>query len=250
MIMKNKWIIVTGASSGIGEATARLLLQEGYKTVLTARDDEKIRSKFSSFDEDSYHIEPCDLSQIEKIKDYAKAVNEKVGRIHGLIHCAGINRVLPINVVKIDTVRSMFETNTFSAFELIKHFSKKKMYFEEGCSFVLISSLAAHEGSMGNAIYAATKGALEGFLAPGAAELVRKKIRLNIVVPGFVKTPMTESFLNKTTEEQENNLKMQYPLGFGEPSQIANMIEYLISDKSKWITGRKFFIDGGHMIRF
>ncbi len=248
--MKNRWILVTGTSSGIGAATGKLLLENGYNVILTSRNSELIKEKFKSFDKDTYHIEPCDFSKIDRIKDYARAVNEKVGKIAGFVHCAGINKIIPIALAKGKNVHSLFEINTFAPIELIKNFSKKKMYLEQGCSFVLISSLAAHEGSIGNSIYAATKGALEGFLAPGAAELAKKNIRLNIVVPGFVKTSMTDTFLKRATKEQMENLEKQYPLGFGEPEQIANMIEFLVSEKSKWVTGQKYHIDGGHMIRF
>lgn len=250
MIMKNKWIIVTGASSGIGTATAKLLLNNGYNVVLSSRNSESIKEKFKSFDTDTYHIEVCDFSEISKIKDYTNAVNKKVGKIAGFVHCAGINMIIPISMAKEKNVRTLFEINTYAPIELIKNLSKKKMYLDNGCSFVLISSLAAHEGSIGNSIYAATKGALEGFLLPGSAELAKKNIRLNIVVPGLVKTSMTDSFFKKATKEQIENLEKQYPFGFGEPKQIANMIEFLISEKSKWVTGQKFYIDGGHMVRF
>ena len=156
---------------------------------------------------------------------------------------------MPISMHKPDSVKKIFALNTFAPIELIRCFSKKKMIAEQGASFVLISSLAAHEGAQGKSLYAATKGALEGFLPSAALELAQRKIRLNAIVPGIIETAMSKEFLDKMTEEQRSVINDSYPLGLGAPEDAASLIFWLLSPESKWATGQAYMIDGGHMVR-
>jgi len=245
----NKKIIVTGASSGIGKKTAQMLMDERYKVILTARNKENLIETIKDYPSESYEIIPWDLSDVDSLTQYAKEVNEKAGSISGLVHCAGIQITVPLYLINKKRLIDIFNINTFAAINLVGLFSKRKYYIEGETSFVLLSSIAAHEGEVGNSIYAASKGALEGFLTSAAAELVSKGIRLNIIVPGMIETNMNEEFFKYLTEEQKERFKQNYPLGYGQSEDIANMIIYLISKKSKWITGQKFIIDGGHLSR-
>jgi len=245
----NKWILVTGASSGIGKATAIRLLKDGYSLVLTSRREEEIKRIFSAFDESLYRIIPWDLSDLDKIEDYVHLVNQTVGPIRGFIHCAGIQITVPIGMVKSNKILDIFKINTFAPIMLTSLFSKNGFYDPNGSSFVLISSIRAHEGGVGLSLYAATKGAIEGFLPAASAELASKKIRINVVIPGMVKTEMVEDFFEKISKEQVDQIKSTYPLGIGNPEDVSNLIAFLISDESKWIDGQKFIIDGGHLSR-
>ncbi len=245
----NKKIIVTGASSGIGKRTAQMLMDEGYKVILTARNKENLMETIKDYPIELYEIIPWDLSDIDSLPQYAKEVNEKAGPISGLVHCAGIQITVPLHLINKKRLIDIFNINTFAAINLVGLFSKRKYYVENKASFILISSIAAHEGANGKSIYAASKGALEGFLYSAAAELMDKGIRMNIIVPGMIKTNMNEEFFKNLNKEQKENIKNNYPLGFGESEDIANMIMYLLSKKSKWITGQKFIIDGGHLSR-
>jgi NAD(P)-dependent dehydrogenase (short-subunit alcohol dehydrogenase family) len=119
----------------------------------------------------------------------------------------------------------------------------------DGASFVLISSLAAHEGVMGNSVYAASKAAIEGFVKSVAAELADRGIRINCLAPGVTETPMVAEYLKLLTEEQRKAHVSDYPLGIGQPSDIAYFAEYLISEKARWLTGQTFILDGGHLAR-
>lgn len=244
---KMKWVVVTGASSGIGKHTALKLLDNGYSVVATSRDSEKLHECF----ENSWNcaLIPWDLSDLDEINHYAKAVKATVGEIGGLVHCAGIQKTIPIHMTKTKTILEVFNINTFAAMLLISEFSKKN-YFSVGiASYVLISSLAAHEGAYGKSIYAASKGALEGFVKPAAAELMEKGIRINAIAPGVVKTAMVEKYFAQLTGEQKQATYTDYPMGLGETSDIANLAEYLLSEKAKWITGQTFIIDGGHLVK-
>ena len=244
----NRWIVVTGASSGIGRCTARTIIESGSKVVLTSRTAVMLEESIKGFSEENYAIIPWDLSDLDSLQDYTKKVKETVGPISGFVHCAGIQKTMPLSLVKKQTIFDVFNLNTFSGMLLVSMFSKNG-YFAESASFVLISSLAAREGAMGKSIYAASKGAIEGFIPATASELALKGIRLNAVIPGVVKTEMVDDFFKNLSDEQKKAFEDSYPLGLGDPVDVANLIEYLLSDKAKWITGECYKIDGGHMIR-
>lgn len=244
----NRWIVVTGASSGIGRCTARTIIERGSKVVLTSRTAVTLEETVRGYSEEKYAIIPWDLSDLDSLQDYSKKVKETVGPISGFVHCAGIQKTMPLSLMKKQTIFDVFNLNTFSAMLLVSIFSKNG-YFMENASFVLISSLATHEGAMGKSIYAASKGAIEGFIPATASELASKGIRLNAVIPGIVKTEMVDDFFKNLSDEQKKAFEDSYPFGLGDPVDVANFIEYLLSDKAKWITGECYKVDGGHMIR-
>ena len=244
---KNKRFLITGASSGIGNATAKHLLSCGYNVVATARNSEKLISDFG--DRKNCIVIPWDFSDIDSIKGYVKTVNEKAGTINGLVHFSGIQKTMPVHMLKPAIVRDIFEINTFTAMLLVAGFSKKGMFDPGSASFVLISSIAAHDGAYGHSVYAASKGALEGFLHSVTPELAEKGIRINALAPGNVNTPMMDSFTSHLPEDQIDEIKSDYPLGWGEPEDIAELVEFLLNEKSRWITGKVHFIDGGFLER-
>ena len=244
---KEKKILIAGASKGIGFATAKMLLDKGYKVIAAARNADAMMEKFNGCD--SVDIYACDFSDIDAIQEFSEKVNQKSGPISGLAYTAGAQLTVPISMNKPDKVKELFTLNTFAPIELIRCFSKKKMISENGASFVLISSLSAHEGSVGQSLYGATKGALEGFLAPASAELVSRGIRLNIVAPGMIKTDMAENFLKNLSSDRREQFELTYPLGLGKPEDAASLIVWLLSDESRWATGQSYVIDGGHMVR-
>ena len=244
----SKKILIAGASKGIGFATAEMLLAGGCKVIAAARNVEAMTEKYKQYG-NNVEIYDCDFSDTEAIAAFAEKVNKESGPISGMVYTAGAQLTMPISMNKPDKVRELFTLNTFAPIELIRCFSKKKMISENGASFVLISSLSAHEGATGKSLYAATKGALEGFLNTAALELVQRNIRLNAIVPGIIETDMSKEFLDRMTEEQRISIDKAYPLGLGKPEDAASLIVWLLSDESRWATGQSYVIDGGHMIR-
>jgi NAD(P)-dependent dehydrogenase (short-subunit alcohol dehydrogenase family) len=245
----NRWILVAGASRGIGLATTRLLLQEDCFVVASARNTEPLKEAFGDWSGNRLKILPFDFTQIEKLHEYVSDVTQLTGGISGLLYAAGTQKTLPLTQSKFSLAEEIFRVNTFAAFELIRLFAKKGAYSADGASFVLLSSLAAHEGAMGKALYGASKGALEGFIPAAAAELAPRKIRLNALTLGVVRTDMSREFLDKMSAEQQKSLEDGYPLGLGEPEDAAGFITYLLSERARWITGQTFVLDGGHSVR-
>ncbi len=239
-------ILVTGASGGIGEAVTRKLITHGYNVIALSRSMEKLQNKFKS--ESKCELVDYDLTDLKGIPSLIKTIAKKHGGLRGLIHAAGHDKLAPLYLVRQADIESLLAIHITSAILLCSQLAKKGNA-SNGCSIVLISSLSAHEGAVGHAAYAAAKGAIEGFLPSAAAELADKKIRLNVVIPGVVKTEMSAGFINRLSEEQKSELEKSYPFGLGEPDDIANAIRFLISDESKWISGQKFILDGGHLNR-
>lgn len=247
--MSEGWVLVAGASRGIGLATARLLLRDGYSVVASSRDADALRSAFEGLPSNRLKLMPFDFTCTEQIQDYVSEVAACTGGISGMLYAAGMQKTLPLTQSKPSIAEEVFRLNTFAAFELVRLFAKKGACAAEGASFVLISSLAAHEGALGKALYGASKGALEGFIPPAAAELAPRKIRLNAVSLGVVRTDMSMEFIGKMDEDRKKALESAYPLGLGEPEDAAEFIVYLLSGKARWITGQSFVLDGGHSVR-
>ena len=243
-----RWALVAGASRGIGFAATRLLLEDGYSVIVSARDADVLEERYGRLPEERAIILPVDFAFTESLPDYVDRVVSATGGISAMLYAAGMQLTLPLGQSKPGMAEKIFRINAFAAFELIRLFSKKGAYNAGGASFVLLSSLAAHEGAMGKALYGASKGALEGFIPPAAAELVQRGIRLNALALGVVKTAMSAEFLDKMSLETREALNLSYPLGLGEPEDAANFIAFLLSTKSKWITGQIFVADGGHSV--
>jgi len=238
-----KKILVTGDSSGIGKKLTELLLSKDYYVIGVSRKD----SNQIIIHKNYTHIKQ-DLNDIEEFIPKLESLIEELGPLNGFVHCAGFDKLSPLFMNKLSVLKELFNIHVFSPLQIITSLSKKNK-LESGSSIVLISSLAAHEGASGHTMYAAAKGALEGFIPSAASELAKNNIRINAVAPGIVETNMSQNFLGKLSLEQVNELEKSYPLGFGKPEYISDLIYFLLSEKSKWITGQKVIIDGGHLSR-
>ena len=235
MIFKN--ILITGVSGGLGKSLALFLLKNNYKVIGISRKDPEIENE-------NFRFYSLDLNEIENIKGVLKEIVDIEGKINGFVHCAGIHQVQPISLFKANDFEKLIKIHVTVPFEILKYLSKNK--YSDRASIVLISSLAAHEGAPGLSFYAAAKGALEGFLNSATAELMNKH-RINIVAPGVIESGMGENYKEKLDESQRDNLARFYPMGLGTNEDLNNLIEFLLSSKSKWLTGQKILLDGGHL---
>ena len=235
-----KTILLTGASSGIGAATAKECARQGAIVVITGRNQERLNAVLQQLEGSGHIAISCDMCNPADVESLCG----QLPALDGMAFCAGITRTIPVKRIKKEDINDIFSTNLTSPIEIVNSLVKQKKV-NRGGSIVFISSISSSYADMGNSVYAATKGGIISFSRVLALELASKGIRANCVRPGFVAgTGMTEG-LSRLSEEQIDLERQKYPLGFGETSDIANGIIYLLSDASKWVTGTTLTIDGG-----
>lgn len=239
--LEGKTILVTGASSGIGKATALECSRMGAKLVITGRNVERLNEVYSSLDGGGHMQVVADLSNYEDIQMLAK----KVPVLNGCVNNAGFSIMSVIPFIKKDDLEQIMNVN-LQAPIMLTHLLVKYKKIAIGASIVFTSSISAKgRTSVGNSMYSATKGGLSSFMKNAALELAAKRIRCNAVLPGMVETPLKEEGSIITEEQWEINRQL-YPLKrFGKPEDIAYGIIYLLSDASAWVTGTELVIDGG-----
>jgi NAD(P)-dependent dehydrogenase (short-subunit alcohol dehydrogenase family) len=247
MDSNEKWIVITGASGGIGYAAAARMLKSGYNIVASGRNSSALEDKFSKYGERAV-VAPFDLNELDSIEDFAAGIVEKVGALHGLFVASGLNYVMPLSMMKPSALQDVFRINTFAPMLLVKAFIRKKRMCE-GASIVLMSSIAASEGSPAQSVYSASKAAIEGFAHTSAIELGDRGIRINCIAPAAVDTDMLRVLHDSLNEEQLKREESYYRFGFGKPEYVAGIVEYLFSEDGKWVSGQTFKLDGGRVNR-
>jgi NAD(P)-dependent dehydrogenase (short-subunit alcohol dehydrogenase family) len=186
------------------------------------------------------------LKQSSEIKDRVIDATRQLGKLNGVVHCAGIPYISPLKSISESITRDVFLLNTYSAIELAKVFINRNVCSGQNDSIVLISSIYGCVGSAANVGYALSKSALHGITKSLAIELAARNIRVNCIAPGFVKSDMLTNVSSKiSTPEYNEKIAQLHPLGLGSPGDVANMIAFLISDMSTWITGSILNVDGG-----
>lgn len=246
--LKEKTIIVTGASSGIGRQCAIDCSKMGAKVILIARNQERLEETLASLDNNDHQVYSYDLTQIDGIKELVNTIVSSNGKIDGLIHAAGIEITKPIKLLESSDYEMIYRTNNLSGFELMRQLSSIKN-MNKGGSIIFISSITAIIGRSGVAAYAASKGAMISATKSFALELAKRQIRVNCISPGTILTPMMQNYLNGLDDASRQKRIDGFPLGLGETTDISNACIYLLSDASRWITGQNIIIDGGYTIK-
>ena len=238
--LAGKTLLVTGASSGIGQRTAIECSKMGATLILCGRNEERLRSTLEQLEGDGHISCSADLT----IQEELESILLKVTELDGVVLCAGRPMTSPFQFNTRDKYNAVFDINFFAPVELLRLLIKKKK-LKKGCSVVFVSSIGGVYGySMGNSIYGATKAAINSTMKFCAKELAPKKIRVNSINPGMVNTPLIKG--GSISEEQYQADMERYPLKrYGEPEDIAYGIIYLLSDASSWVTGHSLVIDGG-----
>lgn len=241
--LENKRILVTGASSGIGKVAAIEISKMGAEVIISGRDEVRLIDTYSQLSESGSQYYVADLTNSYDLEKLILSI----GKIDGVVLCAGIGRTLPIKFCTRDKYNEVFEINFFSQIELLRLLLKKNALIK-GASVVFVSSIAGIDTyELGNAIYGASKAAINASMKYIARELAPKGIRVNSVNPGVIDTP----FIHKgpISEEQIQLYAEKYPLGrLGKPEDVAYGIIYLLSDASSWVTGHPLSISGGRVL--
>lgn len=238
--LTGKTILITGASSGIGKATAILCSEMGARLIICGRDKERLENVFATLLPNEHQMFLGDLTSPKTTEQLMNTIPT----IDGVVMSAGKGTTLPLQFATREKLDDVFNTNFFASVELLRQLAKKKK-LNNGASIVVILSIGGTRRFLaGNAVYGASKAALESIVRYAAIELASKQIRVNGICPGMVRTP----FIGKgaLTEEQYQKDMQTYPLKrYGEPEDIANGAVYLLSDASSWVTGHSLVIDGG-----
>jgi NAD(P)-dependent dehydrogenase (short-subunit alcohol dehydrogenase family) len=238
--LEGKTVLVTGASSGIGQGTAIQCSKMGAKVIVTARNEERLKETLSQLEGEGHQMI---LAELTNQLDVERLVGE-IPAVQGLVLCVGKGMTSPFPFSTRDKYDEIFDVNFFAPVELLRLLVKKKK-LEKESSVVIVSSVGGNMSfNIGNGIYGASKAALNSTMKFCAKELATKKIRVNSVNPGMVNTKLIQG---GTISEAQHKLDMEkYPLKrYGEPEEIAYGIIYLLSDASSWVTGHSLVIDGG-----
>jgi len=235
--------LITGASSGIGRAICIRVAAQGGIVVASGRDMVRLESTVQSLAGVGHRVHAADLVE-EKALD---ALVEGMPGLHGVVHCAGVGKVLPFKFISAKELQAIQRVNYEAPILLTQRLLKRKILLNGG-AIVFIASISGLFGAKGYGLYSGSKGGLIAMARSLALELAPQKIRVNCVAPGMVRTAMaSEAEASISTEAMEEH-ERAYPLGFGGPDDVAAPVAFLLSSASRWITGECLVLDGGFSI--
>jgi len=238
--LKNKNIIVTGASGGIGNAIIKKLYEAEANILASGTRIEKLEELKKNFE--NIKLLKFDISQSDKIEEFIEnATNELGGSLDGIINNAGITKDNLAIRMSLDEWQKVININLTSTF-LMSKFAIKKMLKNKSGKIVNITSVVGHTGNLGQSNYTASKAGIVGMSKSLAIEYAKKNINVNCISPGFIKTAMTD----KIDEKYKEVVVSKIPSGrLGEPEDIANAVLFLSSDQSDYINGETIHVNGG-----
>ena len=242
--LKGKTILVTGASSGIGKATAIECSKLGANVVITGRNEQRLDETLVMLEGEHNLMIVSDLSNEESLANLV----EQCPSLDGLVNNAGSTIMTPTQFISRDKLIQVLEVNTIAPILLTQMLLKKKK-LGKGSSIVVTDSISGVKiASPGNVLYSTSKSAINGFVKNAALDLAGKNIRVNAVCPGMIATHILDN-ASVTAEDLAEDMK-KYPLKrYGKPEEVAYAIIYLLSDASAFTTGASIVIDGGFTLQ-
>ena len=242
--LEGKRVLVTGASSGIGQAIALAVASMGAEVLAMGRDAARLEATLAALREISpapHAICQADLTRPEGVAAAAAAVTAP---FDGVVHAAGISRLSPFRQMTVGHLREVQSINVEGPLLLMQGILRRNMVAAGG-SILFISSIAAHIGVPGVGAYSASKAALIAATRCLAMEVAKRKIRANCLSPSLVVTPLFALAMQTAGEDSMARQEANHPLGFGRPEDVAHAAVYFLSDASRWVTGTTLVMDGG-----
>ena len=243
---EDKTYLITGASSGIGRATAVNLASAGSNIVGMARDRVRLDATISALPGDGHEGIAGDAADEQIVAAMVK-IGRARGGFDGAVLAAGTHAMMPLMMAGNASFDEMYRTNVLTAVNGLKIMNKGAN--KAGAAVVLLSSVAAERGSVGFVAYAAAKAALIGIAKTAAIEMAPRKIRVNTIIAGVVDTPLSEKWMGQLSDAQRAEVEASHLLGIGKPENIVDAITFLISDGARWVTGAELLVDGGLSVR-
>jgi NAD(P)-dependent dehydrogenase (short-subunit alcohol dehydrogenase family) len=238
-------ILVSGAASGIGRAIAEVASQQGASIIGVDRNAEGLQKVVASLSGSGHRAVVTDLTDTAAIQSWMLDAAAD-GTVSGLVHAAGLPCISPVRSLTPEVYSSVWKVNVEAAIAMTRAFQNRKVCGGEPGSVVFIASVMALVGSPGATGYSMTKGALTAMCRSMAVELASRRIRVNCIAPGFVRTPMLDRVGGGWDAAQQAAVEAAHPLGMGEAADVANAAAFLLSDASRWMTGSTLTIDGGY----
>ena len=238
--LENKTILVTGASSGIGKATAIECSRMGARVVVTGRNEERLNQTLDELEGEGHLAIVADLASDEGVN----ALIEQCPKIDGLVNNAGVTVTVPVQFINRENLEGLMQVNTVAPILLFQRLMKAKR-LGKGASVVFTASVSGLCcAGLGNSLYSTSKAAIGGFVKNAALELAGKNIRVNAVCPGMIDTHILDAGIVGADDLERERQK--YPMKrFGKPEEVAWSIIYLLSDASSFTTGSSLVMDGG-----
>lgn len=236
---------VMGASSGIGKQIALDLLDSGANVLAMARRKELMDEIFAKYSSQVITAK-VDVCHQENLDEILKSFVKTKGKLHGSVYTTGITSSFDLRMFEEEELTRIMEVNFFGAVKFLSKLTKT-IYVNSGSSNVWLASTAAHAGARGLSAYSASKGAMISSMKSFALEIGNKKHRLNSISPGWIRTSMTENFTENTGLEERYGSGRYILENYGQPEDVSGIALFLLSNKSRWITGIDIVVDGGYL---
>jgi len=238
-MLKNRWTLLVGANGSIGEETAKLLSKNGSNLILVAKDKNRLESLERKIENVEVYCFDVNIKNQNEIKNLFKNIRKITKKLDIVVNNAAVMNISTLIGIKADDIEEVFRVNLFSQFYILQ-LAYRMMLKNEKASIINISSLMGIEGNFGHSLYASSKSALIGFSKSLAKELA--PVRVNVVAPSVVQTDM----INSLNQEEKEKIILKTPLKrIAKPEEIANVILFLASDMSSFITSEVIRVDGG-----